>query len=293
MGGDGIGSDDGFRTEQPVDAQQVLRRVVRPGLSKGTEIAVGIEAEGTKQFAAGLVLCHRLVVAQTLQLVECRADEDGDIVADAGESRLERLLQQCLSIGCRSEAPHHRCSRLAGADAGGHRTLTGGIERVVGNLVDVLDMLGVDVQLLQHSLTQFLGHLLGVHIEDGTAHDDGFVEQSLGLRHAKQRAHLATPARFTEDGDIRGVAAKLTDVLLHPLQGLHHVEHAHIAGILVFRATSREIQESEDVQTVVYAHHDDILLGQLHARIPCRGARVKTASMQPHHDGRPLPASPV
>ena len=97
------------------------------------------------------------------------------------------------------------------------------------------------------------------------------MEQTLSLRHAQQRAHLASPARLTEDGDIRGVAAKLTDILLHPLQGLHHIEHAHIAGILVFGATSREIQESEDVQSVIDANYNDILLGQLHAGIPCRG----------------------
>ena len=145
MGGDGIGSDDRLRTEQPVDAQQVLWRVVWPSLSKGTEIAVGVETEGTKQFATSLIFCHRLVIAQTLQLVECRSDEDGNVVADAGETWLEGLLQQCLTIRRGTESPHHRCSRLAGADAGGHRTLTGSIERVVGNLIDVLDMLGIDV----------------------------------------------------------------------------------------------------------------------------------------------------
>ena len=272
MGGDGIGGDDGFRTEQPVDAQQVLRCMVRISLSKGFEIAAGIEAKSAKQFATGLVLCHRLVVAQALQLVERRADENRDVVADAGEARLERLLQQRLAIGCRTKAPHHRRAWFASANAGSHRTLASSIEGVVRNPIDVLNMFGIDVQLFQHSLTQLLSHLFGIHIEDGTAHDDGLMEESLGLRHAKQRAYLASPTRLTEDGDIRGVATKLTDVLLHPLQGLHYVEHAHITGILVFVRNRRKVEESEDVQTVVHADHNNILLGQLHARIPSRGS---------------------
>ena len=90
-------------------------------------------------------------------------------------------------------------------------------------------MLFVDTQFLQHGLAQFLCHLLGVYIEDGATHDDGLVEESFGLGHAHQRAHLAATARLTEDSHIIGVAAKVSDIVAHPLEGLHRVEHTHIA----------------------------------------------------------------
>ena len=39
--------------------------------------------------------------------------------------------------------------------------------------------------------------------------------------------------RFTKDGDLVGVAAKLVDVRLNPLECLHHVKHAHVASCLI------------------------------------------------------------
>ena len=146
-------------------------------------------------------------------------------------------------------------------------------------------MAGVNVQFLQHGLAQLLGHSLRVDIQDGTAHDDGLVEQSFGLRHAEQGAHLSAAARLTENSDVCRVAAKLPDVFLNPFQRLYHVEHAHVAGVLVFRRASRKVEEAQNVQAVVDAHHHHVFLGQLHAGVPCRRARVESAAMQPHHHG--------
>ena len=122
---DGVGGDDGLRTEQPVDAQQILRRVAGIGLGKGADVPVSIHAERAEQLAARLVLCHLVVVAQALQLVERRTNHNRSIVGRGSETVLEGLLQQRLTVGSGSETPHHRRTRLAGAYAGGHGTLAG------------------------------------------------------------------------------------------------------------------------------------------------------------------------
>ena len=51
-------------------------------------------------------------------------------------------------------------------------------------------MLLVDAQFFEYGLAEFLGHRLRVDIEDGAAHDDGLVEEPLGLRHTHERAYL-------------------------------------------------------------------------------------------------------
>ena len=233
MDGDVVCGDDGLRTEQPVDAQQVVWRMVGIGLAKSSDIGIGVIAEGLRQGVACLILGHRLLVGQPLQLIERGADEDGDVIGQQGEAGLERLLEQRLSIGRGTEAPHHRRAGLSCADARCHGTLTGGVERVVGHVVDALDVLIVDAQLTQDGLTQFLAHRLRVHVEDGAAHDDGFVEQTTGGGHAEQGAHLTAAARLTEDGDIRWVAAKLADIVTHPPQRGYHIEHSHVPRLPV------------------------------------------------------------
>ena len=111
------------------------------------------------------------------------------------------------------------------------------------------------------------------------------MEESLGWRHTEQGAYLAAATRLAEDGHVAGISAKLTDILLNPLQGLHDVEHTHIAGTPVFLAASREVEEAEDVQTVVDAHHDHVSLRQFHPWIPGRCARVEATAVQPDHHG--------
>ena len=59
---------------------------------------------------------------------------------------------------------------------------------------------------------------------------------------------------LSEDGDPVFVAPKQVNVLVHPLQGEHLVEHAHVAGPLV-RVQAEEAQGS---QSVVDGHDDHI-----------------------------------
>ena len=161
------------------------------GLAEGADVGIGLVTKGSLQFRAGLLKGDALIVARALQLVERGADHQGNIIADAGKGGLERLLQEHLTIRGGSEAPHHRGARPTGANTGSHRTLTSCIEVFIRYIFDFVDSFFVKSQFLQHGLTQLLCHRLGVDIEDGTTHDDSLVEESLGLRHAHQRTHLA------------------------------------------------------------------------------------------------------
>ena len=70
---------------------------------------------------------------------------------------------------------------------------------------------------------------------------------------------------------------------MYPLEGGYTVEHPHIPRILVLLSARGEVEESEDVQAVVDAHHDHILPRQAHTGIPCRCSRVESAAVEPQH----------
>ena len=193
------------------------------------DIGIGLVAKGGLELGASLSQSHGLVVLQALQLVEGGADEHRDMGREFGERGLEGLLQQGLAIGCRSEAPHHRGARLTGANTGCHGPLTCVIELLIGDILDTIDILFADAEFAEYGLAELLGHVVGVDIEDGAAHDDSLVEESAGLGHAHQGAYLATTTRLAEDSHVLGVTTKLGNVVAHPLQGLHYIEHADIA----------------------------------------------------------------
>ena len=60
-----------------------------------------------------------------------------------------------------------------------------------------------------------------------------------GRRHAEQRADFAAAAGLAEDHHGVRVAAELFDVVAHPLQRVHDVEHADIAGLCELLAAER------------------------------------------------------
>ena len=78
--GHGIGSNQCFGTEQPVDTQQILWHIVGMCLGKGGNISIGIIAKGSLQLLTSLILGHGLIVTQTLQLVKGGTNHYGDIV---------------------------------------------------------------------------------------------------------------------------------------------------------------------------------------------------------------------
>ena len=193
-----VSRDDGFGPEEPVNAQQVLRRIVGPCLGKGTDIGIRLIAEGGAEFLTCLFQRQFTVIVQSLQLIERGTHQQRHACREVGKARLERLLQQHLTVGCRTEAPHHRGTWPARSYAGCHGPLSSLVQFLVGNVLDAVHLLFADAQLFQHRLTQGLRHLVVVDVKNGAAHDDSLMEQSLCLGHAHQRADLAASARLTE-----------------------------------------------------------------------------------------------
>jgi hypothetical protein len=56
---------------------------------------------------------------------------------------------------------------------------------------------------------------------------------------------------LAEDGDAGRVSAEVRDVLLHPLEGRHHVQHAHVARGLV-RVQAHEAWSGKQTYTYIY-----------------------------------------
>ena len=150
-------------------------------------------------------------------------------------------MQEYLTIRGGAEPPHHWCARTTGADTGGHGALTSGVEIFIGYILNLVDVFLVDAKFLEYGLAQFLGHGLGVDIEDGSAHDDGLMEETFGLGHAHQCAYFTATAGFAKNCDIIGVASELGDVVAYPFEGLYGIEHTDIARVLVFLTTGGEI----------------------------------------------------
>ena len=125
-GGYRICGDQGLGAEHHVYGQQVLRRVIRPGLSKGRHIFVHPVPEGGLELFPGLFQGHRRAIHAALQLIEGGADHQRYIGGNVGKARLEGLLEQDFTVRGGAESPHHGRSRRAGADAGGHGPLPGG-----------------------------------------------------------------------------------------------------------------------------------------------------------------------
>ena len=119
------------------------------------------------------------------------------------------------------------------------------------------------------------------------------MEQALGRRHRQEAAHFGPAARFAEDHDRVRVAAEVGDVVAHPLQGLHDVEHADVAGVSEFRpADVAQVRVTEGIEPVIDADHDHVAaLGEVSAAVDSRGGRAlrEAAAVQPHHH-RPLAA---
>ena len=87
------------------------------------------------------------------------------------------------------------------------------------------------------------------------------MEQPLRRRHAEQRAHLAGPARLTEDRDVPRIAAETRDVVADPFESGDDVLHPRVARLgKAVAAELREIREPEDVQTVRDRNDDDVVL---------------------------------
>ena len=108
-------------------------------------------------------------------------------------------------------------------------------------------------------------------------------KETIGRLGEQQMADRGAAGRLAENGDAGGIAAKVADVRVHPLQRHHHVQHAHVTARL------RRIQahEAQRPDAIVDGHHDHIAPGgqpfRAHANLR---AGVEGTAVNEKHDGQ-------
>ena len=78
--------------------------------------------------------------------------------------------------------------------------------------------------------------------------------------HSHQGRTFGATPRLAKDSDASRVATELLDVVLHPIECEHEVEHANVAGVGVHRVCgdSSQIEEAKCVEPVVDGHDDNV-----------------------------------
>ncbi len=181
----------------------------------------------------------------------------------------------------------------AAVDDRGHALETGrrGLDDLLHGQALQLGRIGRrDAQLVQHGLGGGRRLFGPAELQGAAALGHGPVEQAPRRRHAHQAGDLSGPAGLAEDGDIPGIAAERGDVVPHPFQRRHAVQHADIGHAGEGGVQVGEIEEAEDVQAVVDAHqHHVVARGQPLAAIPGRRAAADriAAAVEPDHDRPP------
>ena len=113
------------------------------------------------------------------------------------------------------------------------------------------------------------------------------MEEPFGCRHGGEQADFRGAARLSHDRHVRGIAAEVRDVVVHPLQGGHDVEHPDVARTAVFLAAHGcEVGESERVEPVVHRAEDDVAVaGDVLAVVAVlldAVAACEAAAVEPH-----------
>ena len=113
----------------------------------------------------------------------------------------------------------------------------------------------------------------------------------LAARHRHQHGHLPPAARLPEDGDPAGIASERRDVVAHPLERGHDVEHPDAARRReIIAGQLRQVGGPEDVEAVIDRHHHHVARGaQVDAVVGGRGSGsgAEASAVQPDHDRAP------
>ena len=178
-----------------------------------------------------------------------------------------------MPVNHRGQKPHgrHGIARL-----GGHRQV--GIEEPLGRHArQAVELVVPDLQLGQ----VLLGDLTGVWGGLGpqarpTLHHCG-VEESGSIRHGQKGGNLRSAARLAENHDPVRIAPEGLNVVAHPFERQHQVQHAGVARPRVSRPTDLvEVQVPEGRQSMVHSDHHHIAPpGQVGAVVPVPGARTR------------------
>ena len=267
-------------------ADQVGGRIVGEELAQRRDQGRGLVADGV------MGALFQVILGEFAEL-GMGADEEGRLVlvgADHHRNRrrngrgvgMEGIARQGDPIDAGAEALHRIGRRHAGRrglDVGGGEGLEPG------------ELAWLDTQRVENGLGVTGGRLLADRAQAGPALDDRLVEQAVGAGHGLQHGDLGPATALAEDGDIGRVAAEGRDVVAHPFQHQHDVQHAGLAGGGM-AAQFTQMQIAEDVQAMVDGHRHHVAApGQIAAVVHGRaaGAVGKAAAVQPDHD-RPLAA---
>ena len=167
-------------------------------------------------------------------------------------------------------------------------------ERHGVHLTQLLQVLFLQM-LLEGQTLLFCTLLRGIHTqrtgiitprgERPAALTDAAVEESLGQRRGAEDATADGTGTLAEDGDVRGVAAEVLDVPLHPLQGVDLIQDTIVAGmtlgILLRQFGMRH--EAEGTRTILDTHDDHITHGEILPQVTAIPFCLETAAVDPHH----------
>src|SRR5580692_9068355 len=115
------------------------------------------------------------------------------------------------------------------------------------------------MQLRQDSLRRAICTRNGGAGVTGAALRYRLAEEAARSRHREQCSDAHAAGRFTEDGDVAGVAAELSDIIADPFQRRDLIKHPLVAARCNLAAGHlRKTQVSQWSETVVDRHKDDV-----------------------------------
>ena len=117
---------------------------------------------------------------------------------------------------------------------------------------------------------------------------DAGTEEPLCQGRGTEHTTADGSSTLAEDGDLRGVAAKVGNVALHPFEGEDLVEQTVVAGVAVFRLFRqlRMGHEAQGTRTVLNAHDDHTPHGEVLPQVTAIPLRLETTAMDPYHHGQ-------
>ena len=168
------------------------------------------------------------------------------------------MLRQHFAVDDRREARGRVIEAMLAA-----RSKISRHQLVERDLLQPAEIPGRNLQLVEHRPRGERRILARHHFDRRSTLYRGSVEQAARFGHREQRADFAAAAGLAEDHHATGIAAEALDVVAHPAQRLHDVEHADVAGVRELRAAEvAEEREAHDVETMIDRHDDDVAARQ-------------------------------
>jgi hypothetical protein len=96
-----------------------------------------------------------------------------------------------------------------------------------------------------------------------TALDNCTLEEALSGGHDKEESNFLTAARLTEDGDVLRIPPESFDIVSHPLECGHNIEHAgHSRRAVCIPHKWTEMKKAEDSEPVVEGDDDNVAVAR-------------------------------